>query len=98
METKDIKELMLLESVIFTDKQAELISENKKGNLLHVISEPLDSKWYIGLYSKSHFPLSLTDEQYNMICKHVENEYYEYHSNNTAFTDDDIEHFNSLIN
>jgi hypothetical protein len=98
METKDIKELMLSSEIMFEDKYVYLYSEINKFYYLDVISKPEDSYWYISVYDKDDKTVTITDEQYNMICKHVENEYYEHHSNNTAFTDDDIEHFNSLIN
>ena len=97
METKEIKELMLSGKIEFIYKIAELTSEDLKGNCLHVIAQPLDNKWYLGLKTNYADNTDLTDEQYNMICKYVESEFNEYHSNNSAFTDDDKEHFNSLI-
>jgi hypothetical protein len=98
METKDIKDLMLSNSVEFFSTYAILNCNDIKGNCLYVYSRPEDSYWSIKLYCNNGYLKLLTDEQYNMICKHVENEYYEHHNNNTAFTDEDIEHFNSLIN
>jgi hypothetical protein len=97
METKDIKDLMLSSSVRLEGGFANLHCFNKKSNYLDVTARPEDSYFNVKLL-KGGKEITLTDEQYNMICKHVENEYYEHHSNNTAFTDDDIEHFNSLIN
>jgi hypothetical protein len=97
METKDIKELMLLFNIRFDNGFAFLDCFDKKSNYLDVTARPEDSYFNVKLL-KDGKEITLTDEQYNMICKHVENEYYEHHSNNTAFTDDDIEHFNSLIN
>ena len=98
METKDIKKLMLLESVEFSDRCAYLNCGDSEGNYLDVISTPRDNKWNIGLYDYNNGSITLTDEQFNMICKYVEKEFNEYHSNNTGFTSDDRDHFNSLIN
>jgi hypothetical protein len=98
METKDIKDLMLSTSVEFIYNTANLLCVDKKENYLRVNSIPENNYWDIRICDEKNKEITLTDEQYNMICKHVENEYYEHHSNNTAFTDDDIEHFNSLIN
>ena len=98
METKEIKELMLLESVEFSDRCAYLNCEDSEENYLEVISTPDDNRWCIVLYDYHCELIPLTDEQYNMICKYVEKEFNEYHSNNTGFTSDDRDHFNSLIN
>ena len=97
METKDIKELMLSGEISYIDNSCSLSCDDSKGNYLEISSEPLDGFFDVVLYNLTK-KINLTDEQYNMICKYVENEYYEHHSNNTSFTDDDIEHFNSLIN
>ena len=97
METKEIKELMLLDSVKFQERHAYLNCLDSKGNYLDVISTPNENKWLVDLYNDNGESIPLTEEQYNMICKYVESEFNEYHSNNSAFTDDDKEHFNSLI-
>ena len=97
METKELKNLILSGDISYTENSFYLSCEDLKGNCLDITAAPEDVYFNITLYN-SKGEILLTDEQYNMICKHVENEYYEHHSNNTAFTDDDIEHFNSLIN
>ena len=99
METKEIKELMLSGGILIseTDKSVHLNCENSKGYCLDVISKPDNNYWSVDLYDYCDNLLELTDEQYNMICKYVESEFNEYHSNNSAFTDEDKEHFNSLI-
>ena len=96
METNKIKELMLSGIIIIGDKFADLDFEDKNGNYLYVVAAPKDSLFIVKLF-KNGKEYDLTDEQYNMICKYVESEFNEYHSNNSAFTDDDKEHFNSLI-
>ena len=98
METNEIQELMLLGNVTITKNHAYLDCEDLIGNYLDVISTPRNDKWNICLYDYNNGSIKLTDEQYNMICKYMESEFNEYHSNNTAFTDEDKEHFNSLIN
>ena len=98
METNEIKELMLLGNIRFQERYAYLDCEDSKGNYLDIISYPENNRWCIDLYDYNSKLILLTDEQFNMICKYVESEFNEYHSNNSAFTDDDKEHFNSLIN
>jgi hypothetical protein len=89
---------MLLGNIIFKERFAYLDCEDSNGYSLEVISTPEDNKWDVNLYGVLYDLIHLTDEQFNMICKYVESEFNEYHSNNSAFTDDDKEHFNSLIN
>ena len=98
METKDIKELMLLESVEFIYNAANLLCVDNKENYLRVSAVPENNYFDVRLWNEKNENLDLTDEQHNMICKYVEKEFNEYHSNNTGFTSDDREHFNSLIN
>ena len=97
MKTKDIKKLMLLEDPTFSKTSVYLSCEDCDGYYLNVVAKPKDSNFVVELYGY-YGKRSLTDNQYNMICKHVEKEFNEYHSNNTGFTSDDREHFNSLIN
>ena len=97
METNEIQELMLLGNVTITKNHAYLDCEDLIGNYLDVISTPEENRWVVDLYNYNGESIPLTDEQFNMICKYVESEFNEYHANNTAFTDDDKEHFNSLI-
>jgi hypothetical protein len=97
METKDIKELMLSGEISYIDNSCSLICEDLKGNGLEINAEPLDG-FFDTVFYDSIDEVRLTDEQHDAICEYITQEYYEYHSNNTAFTDDDIEHFNSLIN
>ena len=97
METKEIKELMLSGNIIFQERCAYLDCEDSEGNYLDIISTPEENRWVVDLYDYNSKLIHLTDEQFNMICKYVESEFNEYHSNNSAFTDDDKEHFNSLI-
>ena len=98
METKDIKKLMLLESVEFIYNTANLLCVDNKENYLRVNAVPENNYFDVRLCNEKNENLDLTDEQYNMICKYVEKEFNEYHSNNTGFTSDDRDHFNSLIN
>ena len=97
METNEIKELMFLGEIIFKERFAYLDCEDLRGNYLDIISMPENDEWFINLCDYNSESIHLTDEQYNMICKYVESEFNEYHANNSAFTDDDKEHFNSLI-
>ena len=98
METKEIKELMFLGNIRFQERCAYLDCEDSEGNYLDVVSKPNSNYWCVDLYDYNSESITLTDEQYKMICKYVESEFNEYHANNSAFTDDDKEHFNSLIN
>ena len=98
METKDIKKLMLLESVEFIYNTANLLCIDNKENYLRVNAVPENNYFDVRVCNEKNENLDLTDEQHNMICKYVEKEFNEYHSNNTGFTSDDREHFNSLIN
>ena len=97
METKDIKELMLSGEISYIDDSCSMKCENFDGYYLDVDSEPLNGFFDIKFYGYVEV-IDLTDEQHDMICEYITQEFYEHHSNNTAFTDDDIEHFNSLIN
>ena len=97
METKEIKELMLSGDITITKNTVKLYSLNLKCNFLDVYSRPRNNYFSVSFYNNKGNSTCLTDEQYNMICKYVESEFNEYHANNSAFTDDDIEHFNSLI-
>jgi hypothetical protein len=96
METKDIKELMLSGEISYIDNSCSLSCGDSEGNYLDISAEPLDGFFDIA-YDSLH-KIRLTDEQHDMICEYITEEFYSHHSNNTAFTDDDIEHFNSLIN
>ena len=98
METKEIKELMLSVSIQFIYNTASLLCVDDKENYLRVNAIPENNYFDIRVCNKENENIDLTDEQYNMICKYVESEFNEYHSSNSAFTDDDKEHFNSLIN
>ena len=98
METNEIKELMLSGDITITKNTVKLYSLNLKCNFLEVYSRPRDNYFSVSFYNNKNENVDLTDEQYNMICKYVESEFNEYHSNNSAFTDEDKEHFNSLIN
>ena len=97
METKEIKELMLISNIQFIYNNASLLCVDKKDNYLRVNSMPENNYFDIRVCNVDLENVDLTDEQYNMICKYVESEFNEYHSNKSAFTDDDKEHFNSLI-
>jgi hypothetical protein len=97
METKDIKKLMLSGEISYIDNSFSLSCEDSEGNYLEISAEPLDGFFDVAFYD-SVDEILLTDEQHDMICEYITQEYCEHHSNNTAFTDDDIEHFNSLIN
>tara|TARA_R110002111_G_C5743049_1_gene349833 strand:- start:173 stop:466 length:294 start_codon:yes stop_codon:yes gene_type:complete len=97
METNEIKELMLSGEISYIDNSCSLICEDLKGNGLEINAEPLDG-FFDTVFYNSIDEVRLTDEQHDMICEYITQEYYEYHSNNSAFTDDDKEHFNSLIN
>ena len=97
METKEIKELMLSVSIQFIYNTASLLCVDKKDNYLRVNAIPEKNYFDIRICNNKNENVNLTDEQYNMICKYVESEFNEYHSNNSAFTEDDKEHFNSLI-
>ena len=97
METKEIKELMLISNIQFIYNNASLLCVDDKENYLRVHAIPENNYFCIRVYNKENENVDLTDQQYNMICKYVESEFNEYHSNNSAFTDDDKEHFNSLI-
>ena len=97
METKEIKELMLSGNIRFQERCAYLDCEDSEGNYLDVISTPEENRWVVDLYDYNSKLIHLTDGQFNMICNYIESEFKEYHANNTAFTDDDKEHFNSLI-
>mgnify|MGYP003643950367 FL=1 len=96
METNEIKELMLSGEISYIDNSCSLICEDLKGNGLEINAEPLDG-FFDTVFYDSIDEVRLTDEQHDMICEYITQEYYEYHSNNSAFTDDDKEHFNSLI-
>jgi len=97
METKELKELMLSGKFDFRYKRCYLNSENTAGLFLDVTSEPEKDYYKIEFYDYFN-EFTLTDEQYNMVCDYVTKGFNEYHTSNTAFTDDDKEHFNSLIN
>ena len=97
METKEIKELMLLGKIRFTENTVNLYSDDSEGNFLEAYSRPEDCRFLISLCDRNGYVLSLSHEQYNMICKYIESEFNKYHSSNSALTDDDKEHFNSLI-
>ena len=97
METKEIKELMLSGEIVFSKNTVNLYKEDLNGNSLVVYSRPKDDRFVIIVKDYKGYVINLTDEEYNMICKYVESEFNEYHSNNSAFTDEDKEHFNSLI-
>ena len=97
METSEIKELMLISNIQFIYNNASLLCVDEKDNYLRVNAMPENNYFDIRVCNRDLENVELTDEQYNMICKYVESEFNEYHSNNSAFTDDDKEHFNSLI-
>ena len=97
METKEIKELMLSGKITFTENTVSLYSDGSGGNFLEAYSKPKNCRFLISLCDRNGYVLSLSHEQYNMICKYVESEFNKYHSSNSALTDDDKEHFNSLI-
>ena len=97
METKEIKELMLISNIQFIYNNASLLCVDDKENYLRVHAIPENNYFCIRVYNKENENVDLTDQQYNMICKYVESEFNGYHSNNSAFTDEDKEHFNSLI-
>jgi hypothetical protein len=97
METKDIKELMLSGEISYIDESCSLNCDDSEGNYLELSAEPLDGFFDIAFYNSTD-EIKLTDEQHDAICEYITEEFYSHHSNNTAFTDDDIEHFNSLIN
>ena len=97
METNKIKELMLSGEIVFSKNTVNLYKEDLNGNCLAAYSRPKDNRFVITFNDYKGDLMGLTEEQYNMICKYVESEFNEYHSNNSAFTDEDKEHFNSLI-
>ena len=97
METNKIKELMLSGEIVFSKNTVNLYKEDLKGNSLVVYSRPKDDRFVIIFKDHKGYVINLTDEEYNMICNYVKSEFNEYHANNSAFTDDDKEHFNSLI-
>ena len=98
METNKIKELMFLSKVEFIYNNANLLCVDEKDNYLRVSAKPDNNYYDIRVCNDANENVNLTDKQHSMICNYVESEFNEYHSNNTAFTDDDKEHFNSLIN
>ena len=97
METNEIKESMLSGEITITKNTIHFYHRDLKGNYLAAYSRPKDCRFSVNLHNDKGNEIDLTDEQYNMVCKYLESEFNEYHSNNTAFTDDDKEHFNSLI-
>ena len=97
METNEIQELILSGKITISTNKVSIFYENIVGNYLIANSRPKDNYWCVDLYDYNSESIPLTDEQYNMVCKYMESEFNEYHSNNSAFTDDDKEHFNSLI-
>ena len=96
MKTKELKDLMMSGKFEFIDDRCYLNSENTAGLFLDVTSEPEKDSYKIDFYDYFN-EFTLTDEQYNIVCDYVTKEFNEYHSSNTAFTEDDKEHFNSLI-